>query len=53
MQQLRLLIFAWLAASSLAAESSDTRIIEAIFRQPYLTAKDADACVIGEGASAK
>lgn len=48
MQHHRLLIFAWLAASSLAAESSDTRIIEAIFRQPDLTAKDVDACVIGE-----
>jgi hypothetical protein len=48
MQHHRLLIFAWLAASSLAGESSDTRVIETLFHQPNITAKDVDACVIGE-----
>jgi hypothetical protein len=48
MQNLRLLIFAWMAASNLAAKSSDTRVIETVFRQPDITAKEVDACVIGE-----
>ena len=48
MQPHRLLIFAWMAANGLAAQTPDARVIETFFHQPDITAKDVDACVIGE-----
>jgi hypothetical protein len=49
MQPHRLLIFAWMAANGLAAQTPDARVIETFFHQPAISdAKAAAACVIGE-----